>query len=205
MDLQVMLLRVIEEKCIIRLGGNKLIPVNVRIIAATNKNLEEEIARKSFRLDLFYRLGVIRLNMPPLRKRPDDIPLLVGYFTKNICQRYNKSLKTFSPEAEKALQGYHWPGNVRELQNILEGAIQLTNSEEITYNDIKNYLNYFKAENSNDTDIINNSVEPTLYDIEKQMIEKYLKEGKLTKNELAKTLGISRRTLYRRIEKYKLL
>lgn len=205
MDLQVMLLRVIEEKCILRLGGNKLTPVNVRIIAATNKNLEEEIARKSFRLDLFYRLGVIRLNIPPLRKRPDDILLLAEHFITSICKRYNKPLKLLSTEAKEAFINYSWPGNVRELQNVLEGAIQLTLNKEITYNDIANYLNYLKVDNSCNTTINKNPKTTTLHDLEKQMIEDYLNEGNLTKDEIAKKLGISRRTLYRRIEKYNII
>lgn len=201
LDLQVTLLRVIEEKCIIRLGGSKVTPVNVRIIAATNKNLEEEIAKNTFRLDLFYRLGVIRLKLPPLRERPDDILFLTENFLETICKRYNKPQKYLSSQAKKAFLSYHWPGNIRELQNVLEGAIQLTPDKEISYNAVKNYLNLDKL------DIItlnNNSLSPTLPDVEKQMIENYLKKDNLTKNEIAKALGISRRTLYRRMEKYNL-
>lgn len=202
LDLQVTLLRVIEEKCIIRLGGSTLTPVNVRIIAATNKNLEEEIARNSFRLDLFYRLGVIRLNIPPLRERSDDILLLAEYFLENICKRYNKPLKKLSHEVKEVFLNYHWPGNVRELQNILEAAIQLTPDKEIHYHAIKGYINLNKFNNN----IINKTPEiSTLPHIEKLMIEDYLRKGNLTKNEIAKALGISRRTLYRHIKKYKLL
>jgi len=204
-DLQVMLLRVIEEKSIRRLGGNKLIPINVRIIAATNKNLEEDIVKKKFRLDLFYRLGVIRINMPSLRKRKDDILLLAEYFIKSICKQYNKPLMTLSVSAKKAFLEYPWPGNVRELQNILEGTIQLTEGTEITYNIIKNYLTNTKKEESNSTIIIDETKTTNLHELEKQMIIDYLKDDNLTKDNIAKKLGISKRTLYRRIKKYNIL
>lgn len=199
LDLQVTLLRVIEEKSIVRLGGNKLIPVNIRIIAATNKDLEEEISKNRFRLDLFYRLSVIKLKIPPLRERPKDILMLTEYFLKNICSRFNKPLKNLSEEAKEVFLKYQWPGNVRELQNVLESSIQLSPYDEITYNDVKECINI----NKQHLTTIDHTKPHTIPDIEKQMIEKYLKEN-LTKDEIANILGISRRTLYRRIEKYRL-
>ncbi|MBP1924928.1 transcriptional regulator with PAS, ATPase and Fis domain [Sedimentibacter acidaminivorans] len=199
LDLQVTLLRVIEEKSIVRLGGNKLIPVNIRIIAATNKDLEVEISKNKFRLDLYYRLGVIKLKIPPLRERPEDILILTDYFLKNICSRFNKPLKNLSKEAKEVFLNYQWPGNVRELQNVLESSIQLSPCNEITYTDIKGYINI----NNQHLSTTNDTYLHKIPEIEKKMIERYLNE-KFTKDEIAKILGISRRTLYRRLEKYKL-
>lgn len=202
LDLQASLLRVLEEKSVIRLGGTKLVPVNVRIIAATNKKLEEDITRNRFRRDLYYRLGVIRLNIPALRERPDDILLLAQYFLETICQRFNKPLKKLSSDTVNAFLNYEWPGNVRELQNVLEGAVQLAAGAEITYNLVKDYLKREQFDpvvpENKKTDIL------AISEVEKQMIENYLKNTNLSKNEMAAALGISRRTLYRRLEKYNL-
>jgi len=200
MDLQATLLRVLEDKSVTRLGGSKLVPVNVRIIAATNKNLEEEIALNRFRRDLFYRLGVIRLSIPPLRERPEDILVLAQYFLETVCQRYNKPLKKLSSDVIKVFLNHDWPGNVRELQNVLEGAVQLAKNAEITYDLVENYLSNTKLEpiiaKSSDT-----TTPLSLADIEKNVIEEYLHKD-YTKKEIAQMLGISRRTLYRRLKKY---
>jgi transcriptional regulator with PAS, ATPase and Fis domain len=125
LDLQASLLRVLEEKTIMRLGGSRPIAVNVRVIAATNQDLEAMIANHRFRRDLFYRLGVIRITLPPLRKRPDDIYLLVQFFMENICRRFNKPPMTLAPELMEKFLQYDWPGNIREMQNVIEGAVQL--------------------------------------------------------------------------------
>ncbi|HPF21820.1 MAG TPA: sigma 54-interacting transcriptional regulator, partial [Syntrophomonas sp.] len=140
LDLQSTLLRVLEEKSVMRLGGNQVIPVNVRIMAATNKNLEDEIARNRFRKDLYYRLGVIKLNIPSLRDRRDDIAPLVSHFLKLICKRYGKELYRISPLALQTLVSYDWPGNIRELQNVLEGFVQLAPGPEIDNDFIVNYM-----------------------------------------------------------------
>lgn len=213
MDLQVMLLRAIEEKSIIRLGDNKMTPVNIRIISATNKDLEKEIQKKTFRLDLFYRLGVIRLKIPPLRDRSDDVLLLSETIITNICKRYNKPLITLSKEVKQAFCDYLWPGNIRELQNVLESAVLLTESDEIRLQDISDYIKIIKnieiqdnVDSSppvlNDEDLID-AQSINLPDMEKRIIERHLKEGKYTVEEMSKLLGISRRTLYRRFKLYK--
>jgi PAS domain S-box-containing protein len=200
-DLQVSLLRVLEEKSVIRLGGNKLIPVNVRIIAATNKNLEEEIARNRFRRDLYYRLGVIRLSIPPLRERRDDIPLLVEHFLRIICKRFGKPLKRMAPRAMQCLLQYEWSGNIRELQNALEGAVQLVSGEEIDCDFITRYLEMeapIPAPNSA-------NLSPDLrYTEEGFLIQEALLRNRYNKSETAKALGISRQSLYRRLHKYNL-
>ena len=125
LELQASLLRVLEEKKIVRIGGSKLIPVNVRIIAATNKDLENEVKRNRFRRDLYYRLGVIRITLPPLRERRNDILLLAEKFIEKHSKRLNKSPMKMTPEVTKAFLDYAWPGNIRELQNVIEGAILL--------------------------------------------------------------------------------
>ncbi|NPV93363.1 MAG: sigma 54-interacting transcriptional regulator [Firmicutes bacterium] len=204
LDLQVALLRVLEEKSVIRLGGTKLIPVNVRIIAATNKNLEEEIARNRFRRDLYYRLGVIRLNIPPLRERPEDIPCLVEHFLRVICQRFDKPVKKLTPGTIEALTNYPWPGNIRELQNVLEGAVQLADSDEITFDYLKEYL-HLEAQVEHPSVNDRRDASLTVVDVERQMIADYLKKHDYNKNETAKALGMSRRTFYRRLHKYGLL
>ena len=204
LDLQASLLRVLEEKSVLRLGGNKLIPVNVRVIAATNKDLDLEISRNRLRRDLYYRLGVIRITIPPLRERPEDIRLLAHYITESICKRINKPPMKLAPEVIDAFLRFDWPGNVREMQNVLEGAIQLADSPLITYDLVKDYFNQpgtqvaetlIKAENE----------DLTISAVEKQMIESYLEKYKYNKTEAAKALGMSRRTLYRRLKEYNLL
>lgn len=203
LDLQSSLLRVIEDKSIQHLGGNRLIPVNVRIIAATNKNLEEEIARNHFRHDLYYRLAIIKMTMPPLRQRKDDILLLAQYFIESICKRFEKPLMKLNPKVVDVFLNYDWPGNVRELQNILEGAIQLANGNEITYDLVQEYfVQNNQVKSSLSTKLIENK---TIAEIEKQVILDCLKKHSFNKTETAEALGISRRTLYRRLKEYQLL
>lgn len=197
LDLQASLLRVLEEKKVMRLGGNKLIPVNVRVIAATNKDIESEIERNRFRRDLFYRLGVIKITVPPLRERPDDILALAHIFMEKICKRFNKPLITLSPEVVDAFMEYAWPGNVREMQNIIEGGIQLASDNMITYDLVNEYLTP-----KNQTIQTNKEQTGTVAGVEKQMILDCLAKYKYNKTEVAKALGISRRTLYRRLTEY---
>ena len=203
LDLQVSLLRVLDEKTIMRLGGNQIIPINVRIIAATNKKLEEEIVRNRFRRDLYYRLGVIKLIIPPLRERRDDIPLLVERFLRQICNRFGQPLKKMSPQAMQMLGNYDWPGNIRELQNILEGAVQLAPGEEIDAAFLSSYMN---LEDSLAWEV--NEQIPVIdmtSDEEKLMLIDCLKRNFYNKSKVAQELNISRQSLYRRLHKYNLL
>ena len=201
LDLQVTLLRVLEEKSLIRMGGTKLVPVNVRIIAATNRNLEEEIARNRFRKDLYYRLGVIRLIIPPLRDRPDDIPLLVRHFLGLICKRFGKPEKTISARALEALMSHGWPGNIRELQNVLESAIQLAPDDEIDYDFFKHYLD---VEAPAPAAV---GVDPSEASSSKEyrILREALIRNRYNKSATAKELGVSRQCIYRRLRKYNLL
>jgi transcriptional regulator with PAS, ATPase and Fis domain len=200
LDLQSTLLRVLEEKSVMRLGGNQVIPVNVRIIAATNKNLEDEIARNRFRKDLYYRLGVIKLMIPPLRERRDDIPQLVNHFLKLICKRYSKTLYKITPLALQTLITYDWPGNIRELQNVLEGAVQLVPDSEIDNDFILNYMG-LKADHLQK--IITDIIVPEFTAAEESLLlEEMLRKNKFNKKKTAQELGISRQTLYRHLNKY---
>jgi len=202
LDLQASLLRVLEEKSIVRLGSNKLIPINVRIIAATNKNLKSEIERNRFRHDLYYRLAVIKLTIPPLRERPHDIILLAEELIELICHRLGKPPMTLSSQALEALMQYEWPGNIRELQNLLEGSIQFAPDSIITYNLVSDYL-----PNTNIKQEINSSppvqhLNPPSFIDEKQTLLDYLSKYKYNKSEVAKAMGISRKTLYKYLNKH---
>lgn len=135
-DLQTKFLRVIQEKEFIRLGGIKPIKVDVRLIAATNKRLKDLVNEKLFREDLFYRLNVVNIYIPPLRDRPEDIPLLIDYFLKKFCLNNKKNTIKFSENLVKKIMDYHWPGNVRELQNFIERVVVLTNKEYIDIEDL---------------------------------------------------------------------
>lgn len=200
LDLQATLLRVLEEKAVMRLGGNRIIPVNVRIIAATNKDLESEVERNLFRRDLFYRLGVIRISIPPLRDRPDDIELLARYFLQQTCKRLGKSDMELSSAAIEAFQHYRWPGNVREMQNLLEGAIHLSPGSVISPDFLPEYFR--PQDHYNQMLIPSTGLAPNR---EKQIIIECLHQHRYNKTAAAQALGVSRRTLYRRLEKYGLL
>ncbi len=191
-NIQAKLLRAIELKEFRRVGGNKQIQVDVRVLAATNKRLEEEVKKGYFREDLFYRLNVVTINLPPLRERKEDIPLLVDYFLKKKNLEGNK-VKTISPEALEYLVNYDWPGNVRELANVIERAIILSSSDVISIKDLP--LSISRQESSY------NSIS-TIVSMEKSLIEKTLKEFNGNKTRTAKVLGISVRNLYRKINKY---
>ncbi len=196
LDLQASLLRVLEEKTVMRLGGSKMIPINVRIIAATNQNLESMMEENRFRRDLFYRLGVIRINIPALRNRRDDILLLAEYFVRKICDRLNRPIMTLSPEVAEAFKNYGWPGNIREMQNLLEGAIQLSAGQVITLDMIGGF---FMPKAQPVAPAPAPVADSTVQDLEKQMILDYLEKYKYNKSKVATALGISRRTLYRRL------
>src|SRR6185436_10935413 len=133
---QTKILRVLQNGTFERVGGNQSVRVDVRIIAATNKPLEQAVAEKQFREDLFYRLNVVRIHVPPLRERREDIPLLVNYFLRKFAQRDEKKPKAITPEALAALQSYHWPGNVRELENVIHRALVVAKGEAILSGDL---------------------------------------------------------------------
>lgn len=198
LETQVRLLRVIEERIVSRVGGAKQIPVDVRIIAATNKNLKEEVENGNFRRDLFYRLNVLPICLPPLRERKDDIPLLIDYYMNRISKKLNKKKFRINKVIMSKFLEYEWPGNVRELQNVIELMI---NTETIPDDILKTY----KAPAMDEKDIIENVGKfenMKLEDVEKSHIIKVLKSFSGNISLAAKVMGIGRNTLYRKIDKY---
>ncbi|WP_028974659.1 sigma-54-dependent transcriptional regulator [Spirochaeta cellobiosiphila] len=195
--LQVKLLRVIQERKIQRLGSTGHVPINVRIIAATNKNLEDKVEKGSFREDLFYRLNVIRLELPPLRKRIEDIPLLIGHFLEANQKRMGLSQLDIQTEAINVLQTYSFPGNIRELENIIERATILCDHNIITAKDLS--ISEGIQDNSEST-----IKQGTLKDLEKEAIIQSLHRNDGKRSKAAEELGITRRTLLNKIKEYEL-
>ncbi|PAB57147.1 sigma 54-interacting transcriptional regulator [Anaeromicrobium sediminis] len=218
LHLQTKLLRVLQERYIERLGSNTSIPINVRVIAATNKKLEEMILTKEFREDLYYRLNVIPIRIPSLRERKEDIPFLLEYFLEINNKLLGKSIKGYTEDAMKTLINYDWRGNVRELQNLVEYVVNMAPSDYIRKEDIPaRLLNNFRNsdasgnidKNSEDAfDINENYKVESLDDIIKRNIIKALKyfgDDLAGKEMASKVLGISRATLYRKIKEYNIV
>ncbi|AEG16432.1 GAF modulated sigma54 specific transcriptional regulator, Fis family [Desulfofundulus kuznetsovii DSM 6115] len=201
LDLQAALLRVLEEQRVMRLGGREYLPVNVRIIAATNKNLLKEVERGTFRRDLFYRLNVMVIFLPALRERREDIALLTNHFVKRLSKNKGKDIKGVSPEVMAIFLNYHWPGNVRELQNVLERAVNLCTGTVITPDllppELSQYNNYMISHNLTPTKEESKLIKKA----EEQAIRNCLARYK-SKTKAAEYLGISRATLYRKIKQY---
>jgi len=197
-DLQVKLLRVLQEGVLFRVGGTKPRKINVRIIAATNQNLEEKIKAGHFREDLFYRLNVISLKLPPLRERSEDIPELVQVFLKEFAAKYHKPIPILSSDVMLSLLRYHWPGNIRQIRNVLERLTILTDSGNIEMQDLPDYLTQTSPPLKVD------SLKGEKEQLEKKRIQHALKETYGNKSAAAKKLGISRTNLYQKIKKYNL-
>ena len=194
MQMQVKLLRVLQEKKTQRLGSTESIPINARIIAATNKNLEELIKKQKFREDLFYRLNVIRIEIPPLRERAEDIELLTAFFINKYNREMQKKITGLSDDAMAALKEYNFPGNIRELENIIERAFILSEGEYITIRDI-NIKSAGRKSGQKITGIKN---------IEKEEIIKALQKWEGNRTKAAGELGLSRRTIINKINEYNL-
>jgi len=204
LHLQGKLLRVLQERELDKIGGKSNIFIDVRVIAATNKNLEELVKNGQFREDLYYRLKVIPITLPTLRERKSDIPLLIDYMIKEYAHKLNKDVIGIEEDASKTLVDYTWPGNVRELQNIIEYSINMSNSPLLTLDIIPNNIKstYYDEKSHKEEEI------RTLEDLEKEEIRKAFnkyKHYKKDKELVAKALGISRATLYRKLEKYNLI
>jgi len=199
--IQVKLLRVLEDKVITPVGDTKPIQVDVRLIAATNADLEEEAKAERFRSDLFYRLNVIPINIPPLRERVDDIPILVNHFINKYCERNNIPTKSIKPEALKKLTEYEWQGNVRELENSIERAVLLTRNDTIDLSDFPQKIVDFKGKSLISSE---KPSTPTLESIEKAYIYYIMNQTRGKKSKAARILGIDNSTLYRKLERYKL-
>jgi two-component system response regulator AtoC len=200
LHLQVKLLRVIQERKVLRVGATKGIPVDVRLIAATNRDLEAEVRAGRFREDLYYRVNVIRLEMPPLRKRKGDIPVLAGYFIRKLSAELASKIEGISPEALSLLESYPFPGNVRELENAIERAIILSDGPLLEARDFRSFGGQSLGSQR--------STEPgegrpiTLAELERIAIEAALKRNSFHREKSASELGITRRTLLNKIKEY---
>lgn len=199
LDTQAKLLRVIQEKEIKPVGGEKTVRVDVRIIAATNQDLKLSIAKKTFREDLYYRLNVVPIHIPPLRERKEDIPLLVAHFLKEYNKKREVPIARVEPETLKLLTDYDWPGNVRELKNAIERALILEDGDTL----LPRCFPWFVGQKQIKPVTSNDKVY-CLEDLEKRHIKRVLNETKGHRSQAAGLLGIDRKTLYQKIKKYKL-
>ncbi|HEX67826.1 MAG TPA: sigma-54-dependent Fis family transcriptional regulator, partial [bacterium] len=194
-SVQVKLLRVLQEQEFERVGGVKTIKVDVRILSATNVNLEERVKEGKFREDLYYRLKVITIHLPPLRERKEDIPLLVHAFIKEASQANRKEIKGITSRALTVLMNYHWPGNVRELKNVIESMVILAKKDVLTVNDIPPYI----RSPGEKEDYVTIKLGTPWHEIEKELIFAALRKSGGNKSKAAEILGLSRRTLYRKL------
>lgn len=200
LNTQSKLLRVIQEREIKPVGGNQRIRVDVRIIAAANQNLMDAIGKKTFREDLFYRLSVVPIHIPPLRERKEDIPLLVQYFNQRYNRKRKKPVAGISPAAMEMLIAYNWPGNVRELENTIERAMILEEGEVIT----PKSLPWLSQPEGGEKGKPGSKRLASLEEMEKEHIEFVLEQAARHKSRAARILGIDRKTLYQKIQKYRL-
>ncbi|MBS3808683.1 MAG: sigma-54-dependent Fis family transcriptional regulator [Desulfobacterales bacterium] len=200
MGMQAKLLRVLQEGEIQRVGGDTPVAVDVRVIAATNKDLSQMVADGKFREDLYYRLNVVNLHVPPLSERTDDIPALAQHFLNLYADRNRKKIKGFTPHAMDSLLKYAWPGNVRELENVVERAVLLSPGEYITEKDLP--LNISQSAGPSRPASYTSGDQGSLDEMEKSAITKALEKADGNKSEAARLLGITRRTLYNKLEKY---
>lgn len=200
LNIQANLLRVIQEREVTRIGSSKLIKVDVRILAATNEDLANVVREGKFREDLFYRLSVVPVHLPPLRERKEDIPLLVEHFLQKYNKRAKRSIISISPQVKKALMDYEWPGNIRELENTIERAVVLSKGQEI---EIENLV-YHGISTGSEFWNPGTGKFRTLDDIERHYIKAVLQAQSGNKSKTAAILGIDRKTLWAKIKKYNL-
>ncbi|MGB2906833.1 MAG: sigma-54 dependent transcriptional regulator [Candidatus Aminicenantaceae bacterium] len=195
LTLQAKLLRVVETRAITRLGSNKSIDVDVRLVCATNMPIQEMVANKEFRQDLLYRVNTVELPIPPLRERPEDIPLLIDHFLKIYSKKYKKDIKRLNTATLKKLEKYHWPGNVRELQHAIERAVIMSEDPVLQPGDF-----FLASPEAGGDGVVFDDY--NLDSIEKTIIRKVISKYGGNISHAAKELGLSRTSLYRRLEKY---
>ncbi|MBQ3316709.1 MAG: sigma-54-dependent Fis family transcriptional regulator [Spirochaetales bacterium] len=201
--LQVKILRVLQEKCITRLGGTEPIPINARIVCATNKDLESLVREGKFREDLFFRLNVVRIHIPPLRERKDDIPLLAAWIIKKLNINMGRHFSGLTPDAMEKLKNYNFYGNIRELENILERAAIFSDGDLISEDNIELRGDVLGHERKPSQESVSTEG-MSLKEIEKQSIERALRRWEGNRTKAANELGITRRTLITKIEEYDL-
>jgi len=196
MPLQSKLLTVLQKREVTRIGTNKSIPIDIRLICATNMPIHEMVSDNTFRQDLLYRINTVEIFLPPLRDRQEDIPLLAEHFLKSYSQKYRKDFKGFKGSAMQLLQRYNWPGNIRELQHAIERAIIMAEGDELDSRD------FFFLSSKPTNDKISNANTLNLDDVEKNVIQKAIDKNGGNISKAAKELGLTRASLYRRLEKY---
>ncbi len=196
-NVQIKILRVLQEKTFERVGGEKSISVDVRIVAATNKNLEEEVKAGRFREDLYYRLNVVHLKVPSLKERKDDLPLLIDSFIKKFAAENEKEIIGIDSKAKAALLKYDWPGNIRQLQNCIESSVVMSNGKQIKLEDLPLSVSEYTGQ-----DAISIPMGISLEDAEKIIIMQNLSANKGNKSKTADILGIGRKTLHRKLNEY---
>ncbi len=202
LETQVKLLRVLQEKQFDRVGGERTLDADVRIVAATNRPLRQMVDEGAFREDLFYRLEVIPLNLPPLRERREDIPLLVDHFMEKKCEEMNISPKRLTAEALKGLASYPWPGNVRELENVIERTIVLADGEEIDYHDLPLSFDEVPIGRGGQEPGGSIPLNERLDEMERDLIDQAMEEANRVKTKAAALLGIKTSALYYKLDKY---
>lgn len=198
--LQSKLLRVLQDKEVRRIGGKDTTKVDVRIIAATNKNLSEEVERNKFREDLYYRLKVVTVEIPPLRERKEDIPDLVRFFIEKYSREFGKRIFDIDEKALQALMNYNWPGNIRQLETLIERAIIICEGEKITLKDIKDELKLNVPKSAFDIDIPDEGL--NYEELEKELLKKALIKSNYVIAKAARLLGMSYKTFWYRLEKF---
>ena len=196
---QAKMLRVLQEKEFERVGGNEMVKVDVRVISATNKDLEEAVRNGEFREDLYYRISVFPIKLPPLRDRREDIPLLAAHFIDKYARQENKELEGIAPDALELLMAYNWPGNVRELENAIERAVVLASTVEITPKDLPNTVRSIGEKKIYESD---NTLSSWIEKLEEEALRNALLENGGNISQTAKKLGIGRATIYRKAKKY---
>lgn len=207
MDTQVKLLRVLEERKITRLGANDELNINVRLVAATNADLKKMVAEGTFREDLFYRINVVNIHLPPLRERPGDIPLLMEHFLRELSRKTGREVQGFSRAARRALLAYHWPGNIRQLRNTIERMLVLDSDGLLDVDGLPPEIAALVKDTTTEGDVevsagADSLIGKPLTEVEKFYIERALELADGNREEAAKMLDIGERTLYRKIKEY---
>jgi two-component system response regulator HydG len=200
LEMQAKLLRVLQERVVRPVGSNSEQSFDTRVVSATNRDLESEVEEGRFREDLYYRLNVVQIHIPPLRARGNDILLLAQHFVEGVAERLNKPVKGISSDAAKKLLAYDWPGNVRQLENWMERAVALTSFDQLTVADLPDKVQHFKPRESDDEDLDAEHM-LTMQEVENRHIERVLRATGGNKAQAARILGMDRRTLYRKLER----
>jgi two-component system, NtrC family, response regulator AtoC len=200
LDLQAKLLRVLQEREFERVGGSKTIRVDVRIVAASNEDLKQMVADRTFRDDLFYRLNVVPIHIPPLRERKEDIPLLFEHFLNKYNREFNRQIRGISPSAMAAFRNYHWPGNVRELENVVERLVAINSQNTISVEDLPLDLVSVRDTEVDEMFTSGASLRQATAEFQRHYILKVLEKSRWNQTEAAKRLGVHRNTLIGKME-----